>query len=513
MTARRFFRQAALKSHAAPEGDALLRLPLAWFSRRQSSPKTAFLNPARRVRTPTLLQMESAECGAVSLAIVFAYHGLHIPLETLRNECGISRDGSKASHLVRVARGYGFRAKGYTREPAQLAQMRLPLIVFWRFTHFLVVEGFSKNTVYLNDPASGRRTVTAEEFDADFTGVVLEFIPGPEFAPSGQPVRLFALLGERLRGAWMGVWGLLLIGVALIPLNLALPVLTQIFIDSYWVARETTWLLPLLTGMALTAVFRALINALQGRLLNRLYRRLNVAGAGRFLWHLLRLPVLFYSQRSAGEVSQRLAINQRVAALLAGEVAESILAVLMALCYLLGIALFDVRLAALTLAVAAANGLILRALSQHRAALSQQAEWTHGQWMGTAMNGLRSIESLKAAGNESEFFTRWAGWHTQLLNRQHRLMSATLWLGVLPTLLNSLNSIALLVLGGLGVMAGTLSLGALVAVQSLAMSFSQSIHRLLDLGGKLQLVAGDMQRLDDVLKQPQDPVFLAAPVW
>lgn len=462
---------------------------------------------SRRVRTPTVLQMEAVECGAAALGIVLAHYGRRVALEKLRVECGVSRDGSKASNVVAAARRQGLTASGYRREPADLQKMTLPLIVFWNFNHFLVVEGFGPDKVYLNDPASGPRQVTAAEFDQAFTGVVLEMKPGPDFQPGGDDPSLLRSAFRRLDGSWDSVVLLVLIGLLLVVPGLLVPIFSRIFIDEYLIARHDAWVRPLLLGMAVTAVVRALLAGLQTQVLTRLRTKLAVAHSSRFLWHVLRLPVVFFTQRSAGEISSRVVINSKVASLMAGDVAAGVLAVLMVVFYAALMLVFDPALTALTVAVAGATVGILRLAARQRADASLRAQLESGRMGGVSMNGLRSIESLKATGTDGDFFAKWAGHHAKATNAQQQLAAASTGLMMLPGLLAALNSVLILAFGGLRVMDGTLSIGSLVAFQSLAASFIAPVIRLMDLSTKVQELGGHMKRLDDVLNYPIDPSF------
>src|SRR5690348_11700841 len=124
-----------------------------------------------RVKTPTILQMEATECGACALGIVLAYYDCFVSLAELRVACDVSRDGSKAVNMLKVARQYGMEADAYeVSELSDLLTLTQPSILFWAFNHFVVFEGCDEHVVYINDPASGHRTLDKKSFSQGFTG-------------------------------------------------------------------------------------------------------------------------------------------------------------------------------------------------------------------------------------------------------------------------------------------------------------------------------------------------------
>ncbi len=458
-----------------------------------------------RCRTPTVLQMEAVECGAAALAIILAYYKRIVPLETLRMACGVSRDGSKASNVVKAARSYGLEAKGMRREPNSLRELGQPAIVFWNFNHFLVLEGFKGNKVYLNDPGSGPRVVTFEEFDQSFTGVVLTMQPGPDFQPGGKPPSMLQALRDRLEGSRSSVLFLILVGLALVIPGLLVPIFTKVFVDEFLIGRMDSWVRPLLLAMGVTLLAMAALTWMQEYALVRLRAKLAITGASRFLWHVLRLPLVFYSQRSAGEISGRVGINSRVADVLAGDLAASALSVMMVVFYAVLMLFFDVFLTLVAIAVAALNIVALRFVARKREDGNQRLLMDAGKLAGTSMNGLRAIESLKASGTESDFFARWSGYHAKTLNAQQNLGRSTLLLLAVPPLLTALNTALILSFGGYRVMQGYLTIGGLMAFQTLMQSFINPINKLISVGSTIQEMTGDMKRLDDVLEYEPDP--------
>ncbi|HEU4884459.1 MAG TPA: NHLP family bacteriocin export ABC transporter peptidase/permease/ATPase subunit [Longimicrobium sp.] len=464
--------------------------------RRRPAAATA----AQRAKVPTVLQMEAVECGAASLCMVLAYHRKLVPLEEVRMACGVSRDGSKASNVVKAARGYGLNAKGFKKEPADLRGLPAPMIVHWNFNHFVVLEGFGKGKAFLNDPAHGPRQVSEDEFDQSFTGVALTFEPTPEFVPGGEERSLVASLARRLAGLRPAVVYVVLAGLALVLPGLLVPTFSRVFVDDVLVKGMGDWVRPLAWFMAATAAVMALLTLLQQRYLLRLETRLAIGTSARFLWHVLHLPLQFFTQRFPGEIASRVAINDRVAMLLSGELATTMLAAVMVAFYAALMLRYDPLLAMVVVATGGLNMAALRYVAQRRTDLSQRLLQDRGKAIGTAMGGLLNIENLKATGSESDFFARWSGYYAKAANAQHQLALQTTLLAAVPPLLLALSTALLLGMGGLRVMDGDLSMGMLIAFQALMFAFLAPVNSLVNMGSTLQEVRGDMNRLDDVLR-------------
>ena len=465
--------------------------------------------PVRRERCPTILQMEAVECGAAALAIVLAYYKKIVPLEELRVECGVSRDGSKASNVIKAARKYGLVAKGFKHELEDLFAIKLPCILFWNFNHFLVLEGFGRGgKVFLSDPAQGPRTITMEELDASFSGVVLTFETGPDFKKGGERPSLIPALRKRLAGSETALLFVFLCGVAMVLPGLVVPTFSRIFIDEYLISSHTALLRPLLLGMAATAVVRMILVWLQTYFLLRLETKLAITMSSQFFNHILRLPVSYFSQRFAGEIGSRVSINDKIANIVSGRLATTALDCILIVFYAILMFLYSVPLTLLVIAIALLNIVAVRLVSRRRIDGCQKLMLDVGKLMGTAMNGLRMIETLKATGSESEFFGRWAGYQAKALRGQQNLGLMSELTSCVPPLVNMLSTMTVLLVGGLKVMHGDLTVGMLVAYQSLVGSFTRPLNSFVTFGATLQELEADMNRLDDVLRFPQDRQYL-----
>ena len=461
----------------------------------------------RRVRTPTVLQMEAVECGAASLSIILRHYGLYMALEELRVECGVSRDGSKANNVLKAARKYGMEAKGFKYSIEQLKGLKMPVIVFWNFNHFLVLEGAKGGRVYLSDPSGGPRSVSMEEFEGSYTGVVLVIEPGKEFKSGGDKPSFWVCLRPRLKGYEASVLFVMLTGLFLVIPGLVVPAFTRLFIDEVLVSQKSGWVQPILLGMAVTVVISMFLTWLQQYYLLRFETKLALTTSLKFFRHVLRLPIEFFSQRFGGEIGSRVAINDKVAKVLSEQVATLLMQ--MVTCLFFGILMFqyDWVLALIAIGFGLINMVAMRMVSRKRVDTSRRLLQERGKLMGTSMGGLQMIETLKATGGEAEFFARWAGYQAKALKAKQQLGMFSQMLGVLPPLLAAATTVGVLVVGGLRVIDGHLTMGMLVAFQTIVASFTRPINDFVNFGGQLQELQGDMNRLDDVLRYPEDPMY------
>ncbi|MFI7467190.1 NHLP family bacteriocin export ABC transporter peptidase/permease/ATPase subunit [Nonomuraea sp. NPDC049646] len=464
-----------------------------------------------RRRTPTVIQMEAVECGAASLAMILGYHGKFVPLEELRSACGVSRDGAKASSVVAAARRYGLIARGFQMEADDLRTLTEPAIVFWAFQHFMVLEGvrsrFGRKAVAVNDPAGGPRMIDWDDFDSGFTGVVLTFEPGPDFRPGGRPTRVGQALLARRMPSGRALPLVLLASLLLVVPGIIGPAFSRVFIDRILTGRDPGYLVPLLFAMGVTAVVVFVLTSVQRHYLLRLEIRLGLVSSARFFRHLLRLPVEFFLQRRPAEVAKRVQANDGVAEILSRDLAVTLVNLVLVLFYAAVLIRYDVLLGLVGVSMALLNIAVLRQVSRARTDAVAALRADLGNLTSTTFNTLQLVETVKATGAEPTAFQRWAGFLAKAVTAKQRLGVATATLTVVPPLLAGINSGLILLIGGLRVVDGVISVGMLVAFQTLLNALSRPVTQLTNLGGQLQDISADICRLYDVEKYPMARTF------
>jgi NHLM bacteriocin system ABC transporter peptidase/ATP-binding protein len=453
--------------------------------------------------------MEAVECGAAALGIVLAYFGRWVALEELRIACGVSRDGSRASHMAAAARQYGCEVQAFRTEPEHLADMAMPLIAHWGMNHFVVIEGILPHHAHINDPASGPRRITLEELNRNFTGVVLSITPGSDFREGGDPPRALGGLLRRLRGNEASFGFLVGLSLLLMIPALLVPAFSQVFVDDILVGRFDGWLQPLLLGMAGTATVMAAISWLQLDLLLRLETRLSVAGSDAFLDRLTRLPVAFFAQRHAGDVTGRVVLNDRIARLVSGDVGRGLLGLLTAFIYAAAMAVYEATLTAIVVAAAVLNLVALAWLSRSLSDDNQRLLARSLRSDGLAKQGLQMIETYRASGSEHLLLSQIAGTRAGVANITQRLAVRRAMLEGLPAFVAVIAASAVLVLGGARIMEGAMTVGQLVAFQALTAGFMTPVAQLISVATQMQDAKANLTLLEDTLHHPLAPEFTA----
>jgi NHLM bacteriocin system ABC transporter peptidase/ATP-binding protein len=471
----------------------------------------ATLRQIRRVRTPTVLQMEATECGAACLAMVLAHHGRRVPLEQLRQDCGVSRDGSKATNILKAARRHGMAARAFKKETKQLAALDLPAIIFWNFNHFVVLDSIDARGARLNDPAVGQRIVTPEEFDESFTGVVLTFSPTAEFEKGGKGRSFARSVIDRLAGAGGALIFAMVSSAGLVVPGLAAAAFTGIFVDQVLIQRLDSWRAPLLLTMLGVAAIAAGLTFLQQHILARLRFHMTLGGSATFIWRVLRLPVAYFAQRYPIEVAGRNVLNDRIATLFAGDLATTLLNMLAMVIYAIAMAQYDLVLTAIGVCFALANLACLWLSAQSVMQVSRRLQIDSAMLYAVTAGGFTTLDSLKASGAESLFMSRWSGFQAKVLNAEQTLGRLQAALGVVPYGLGTVAIVAIIVVGGVRVMDGVLTIGMLVGFQTLMAAFSEPVMQLVGFGNEIQQTRIDVERLDDVLRQELDPGFQRRP--
>ncbi len=455
-------------------------------------------------RTPTLLQMEAVECGAASLGIIMRYYGLYLPLEELRQECGVNRDGSNAVNILKAARRHHMEAKGYQCPVKELAGHGFPLIIHWNFNHFVVLEGFHRGKAYLNDPAVGHRTVPMDEFSAAFTGIVIRIRPAEGFRKGGKRFSIVGAVAKKLLTEKLALAFILIAGLMLVVPRLMFPVLNQVFVDDILSGKHRGWLFDFLLLMALVCVLLGCLTALSRWCLTRWQAKFTLRDSGVFFWHILRLPINFFQQRFSGEIAIRVGFNEKVANVLTGEAATAALDMLIAVFFLLLLLQYSWRLTLIGVGFTVLNILLFQMVRKRLLELALRVQQDAGMAMSVAINGLQAIETLKANGNENDFFSKWAGHQAKYLKGTQEIELTSQFLVVGPLFLNAANVAVIMLFGGLEIMDGIMTAGVFMAFRGLMDQFQQPLDRMMGLGQTLQTTEMQMQRLGDVLNYPVD---------
>ena len=471
-------------------------------------PRTKVKQPVKGgvARVPVVMQMEALECGAASLCMVLAYYNKWIPLEKVRYDCGVSRDGSNARNVLRAARSYGMKAQGYKLEPDELRRLgTFPCIIHWEFNHFVVCDGFKGDKVYLNDPARGSYAVPASRFDESFTGVCLMIEPDEGFEPGGKPKSVLAFARNRLKGAETAILFVFLTTIISSLAGIVSSGFSRVFLDFLLPGRNPEWVTPFFIGLGLLVFIQLAAGWIQTVYSMRINGKMDAVGSSTYIWKVLKLPMEFFSQRMSGDIESRMSSNAAIAGQVSNIVAPLVLNTGMMIFYLVVMIRYSWLMTLLGLGSLAVNMGLSRFISAKRVNITRVAMRDRGKLSSATVGAMDMIETIKASGAENGYYEKWAGYQASVNTQDIRFEKLNQYLGIIPNAVNSILDISILILGVWLTMQGQFTVGMIMAFQGFLSSFMSPANQLISAGQTIQEMRTSMERIEDVMEYPDDP--------
>ncbi len=460
-------------------------------------------------KVPVVMQMEALECGAACLTMVLAYYDKWVPLEQVRADCGVSRDGSKALNVVKAARNYGLKATGYRYEPEDLKEnATFPCIIHWNFNHFVVLRGFKGKKAYLNDPGRGDYTVSMEDFDKAFTGICLMFSPSENFVPGGKQKSVVEFAKKRLVGAGTAVAFVILTTVISSLMGVINPVFSRIFLDNLLTDKNPEWFMPFIIALSAFSAVQLLVAWIQTIYSLRINGKLAITGSSSYIWRVFRLPMEFFSQRMAGDIQQRESTNARIASNLVGTFAPLALQTIMMIFYLVIMIQYSLVLTSIGIVSIIINMFMARIISKKRVNITRVQMRDNGKLYAATVTGIEMIETIKSTGAEDGYFERWSGYQASVNTQKVKYEKLNQYLGLVPGLVSSLTGNIILMLGVWLTIQGQFTVGMITAFQGFLSSFTTPANQLISAGQTLQEMRTEMERVEDVMEYPIDTNYL-----
>ena len=456
-------------------------------------------------KVPVVMQLEALECGAAALAMVMAYYGKWVPLEQVRIDCGVSRDGSKAKNIYLAAQHYGFDVKAFSMSPESIKEKgKYPCIIHWNMNHFVVLNGFRGKNVYINDPARGTVKVSWEEFDKAFTGVVLIPTPSDTFEPGGKRRSTVEFARKRLIGTGAAIAFVMLTTAISYLFGIANSVTSRIFMDRLLTGINRDWLYPFISVLVLLALIQLIIAWAQTIYSLKINGKMAVIGSTSYMWKVLRMPMEFFSQRLAGDIQNRSEMNASIAGTLINTFAPLMLNTIMMIFYLVLMIWQSPLLTLVGISALAVNAVMSRIISKQRINVTRVQMRDAGKLAATTVTGIEMIETIKASGAENGFFQKWAGYQASVNSQNVKSAKVNQFLGMIPAFFSILANNVVLILGVWLTMEGKFSLGAVLMFQGFLGSFMSPAMTLVNAGQTIQEMRTEMERVEDVMEYPDD---------
>ncbi len=460
-----------------------------------------YKNSARKV--PVVIQLEALECGAASLTMILAYYGKWIPLEQVRADCGVSRDGSNAKNILKAARSYGLTAKGYRYEPEALRREgKFPCIIHWNFNHFVVLCGFKGNKAVINDPAKGTYSVTMEQFDKSFTGICLMMEPGENFVKEGKPKSVVEFVKKKLKGAGSAFALVVITTIISSLIGIITPGFSNVFADHLLSGKNPEWFMPFIWGISAISLLQIIIQMIQATYSLRVNGKIAIVADSRYMWHVLRLPMEFFSQRMAGDIQGRRSQNAGIAGSIIQTFAPLSIEAVMLFFYLFVMLRYSVVLSLIGIVSVFLNMAVSSYISKKRINLTRVSQRDSGKLQGATVAAIEMIESIKSSGAENGFFEKWAGYQAAVNTSQTKFTKLNAYVGIIPSVISMLTNTLVLMGSVYLCQNGKWTVGMISAFSGFLGSFLSPAMQFVSASQSLQEMRTSMERIEDVMEYP-----------
>lgn len=457
-------------------------------------------------RVPVVMQMETLECGAACLDMILAYYGRYVPLSQMRRDCGVSRDGSNAKNIILAGRTYGLEGKAFRYSAESLkTKVTFPCIIFWDRNHFIVLDGYRKGSFYLNDPAQGYISYSEEEFTAHYSGICLTFKPTEAFEAGGKPDSITGFVRDQLKGAGRIISIVVLTYLVITLIGLLLPIFPRALVDYVLDdANAKLWERVFFIGFFVIATCKIIAEWIKASYMIRLQGKMAITANSEFMWHILRMPMVFFSQRYDSDIIARKNSLELISSIFIVQGVPLILDLCSMLFYLVLMVSYSPVLSIVGIVSLAINLVITNY------ALKERLNLTRRQMKNSQENdldtyiGVNMIETIKAAGVETGFFEKWAGTYAECVKSSAELNRKDSLYSLLPDLISGISSAAILCLSVLQMINGDWTMGIISAFMGYVAAYSDPAKRILAVYQEFQKLSVAIGRYEDVMQYEED---------
>lgn len=461
-----------------------------------------------KARVPVVMQMEALECGAACLAMIMAFYDKWVPLEQVRVDCGVSRDGSNAKNILKAARNYGFEANGYRFEvDALIEEGEFPCIIHWNFNHFVVLDGFKNGKAYINDPARGTIAVSMSEFDEAFTGVCLLIKPGKGFAKGGKRKSTVEFAMKRLKGAEAAVAFVVLSTIIAYTFNIINPGFNRFFMDNLLTGENRELINPFIVLFSFVCFMEIIVNAVTDLYSLKINGKMSIIGNSTYVWKVIHLPIDFFNNRLTGDILQRKRTNATIANTVVSTITPIAINIGMMLFYLIVMIRYSPALTLIGIVTIFSNIILGSVISQKRINITRLNMRDEGKLASTTLSGISMIETIKSSGAEDGFYEKWSGLHAKVTEENIEFSHINVWIGRIPEILNIIANGLVLFIGVGLVIHGKFTLGMVMSFQMYLSSFTMPAMQLISAGQIIQEMRSQMERVEDVMNYPVEQTF------